>query len=212
MMAGAPVLSPLEPPQRAAPWRSRGSGILIVGSHPPSLVQHGPEANWAGSVRDALAWLDRCRYDTIFADVALPDQQSGYRFARLLRTQRAITVPIYLMCGQPDPSAQAYAQRCGATQLIARNGSAMMAALYGASIEDAYAQAGRPAWVGAVIDVARLFLASEAERIVQRKLQGLRLKLGTMPSAAPLIAAVRDTLDDEGDRLKFTRLAMEALQ
>jgi DNA-binding NarL/FixJ family response regulator len=175
-------------------------------------MHHAPEADWAGSVRDALAWLERCRYDTIFADVALPDQQSGYRFARLLRTQHAITVPIYLMCDQPDPPAIAYARRCGATQLIARNGSAMMAALYGASVEDAFAEAGRPAWVGAVIDVARLFLASEAERIVQRKLQGLRLRLGTMPPAAPLIAAVRDTLDDEGDRTKFTRLAMEAIR
>jgi CheY-like chemotaxis protein len=186
--------------------------VLVVTCQPASLNGLSLDADWASSVPEALRCIAESAYGAVFIDVVLPENQSGYRLTRRLRSDCAVKAPIYLMCEHPLASGRAAAQLNGATGMVSRRCDALLAALEGDRHEDVLAPACDPRFVDAIIEVAQLFLASEAERVVRRKMKMLWLHLGRQPSPQELIVETCEVLDDQNDRIKFTRLASKAAQ
>jgi CheY-like chemotaxis protein len=185
--------------------------ILIVTSLAERFVELPVLSDVVTSVLDAQANILTYQYTAIFIEAVLPDNQSGYRLVQDLRRQRMITVPIFIMVEHALRADKQLALQRGATGLIAKNRRALIKALEGKSDDEVFAPSTDPSWLPQVIAASRNYLASEAERIVRKKLDALRVR-GTEVTAETLIHEVADVLDDDEDRTEFVRNARRALK
>jgi len=185
--------------------------VLVVTSHAERFVELPVLADVVTSVLDAQANILTYQYTAIFIEAVLPDNQSGYRLVQDLRRQRMITVPIFIMVEHALRADKQLALQRGATGLIAKNRRALIKALEGKSDDEVFAPSADPSWLAQVIAASRNYLASEAERIVRKKLDALRVR-GTEVTAEALIHEVADVLDDDEDRTEFVRNARRALK
>lgn len=186
--------------------------ILIVTSHAERFMELPVQADIVSTVLDAQANVLTYGYTAVFIDAALPGNQSGYRLVMELRRQRMLTMPIFVMVEHALRADKQLALQRGANGLITKNRRSLLKALDGKSDDEVFAPSQDPRWLPSVIAVARNFLASEAERIVRKKLEALRARTNTDISAEALILEVSDVLDDEEDRLDFVRKARRTLK
>lgn len=188
------------------------SRILVVTGQAERFMELPVQADIVSTALEAQANVLTYAYTAAFIDAALPGNQSGYRLVMELRRQRMLTMPIFIMVEHALRSDKQLALQRGANGLITKNRRALLKALEGKTDDEVFAPSQDPRWLPAVIAIARNFLASEAERIVRKKLDALRARTNTDISAEALVLEVSDVLDDEEDRLDFIRKARRALK
>ena len=188
------------------------SRVLVVTGQAERFMELPVQADIVSTALEAQANVLTYAYTAVFIDAALPGNQSGYRLVMELRRQRMLTMPIFIMVEHALRSDKQLALQRGANGLITKNRRALLKALEGKSDDEVFAPSQDPRWLPTVIAVARNFLASEAERIVRKKLDALRARTNTDINAEALVLEVSDVLDDEEDRLDFVRKARRALK
>jgi CheY-like chemotaxis protein len=187
--------------------------ILMLTTWPERFHNLPVATDMAVSIADALAYVQSGVHRAIFVDAVLPGNQSGYRFLRELRRLGMSTGPVFIMAEQVAHSDRQLVRERGASGLIAKDPRAVLKVLQdGQQVNLGTQPRADPRWLEAMIHAARHFLASEAERVVRDRLASLRGGLQVEVSPTALIHAVSDVLDDEEDRIAFTRKAISAIK
>jgi CheY-like chemotaxis protein len=184
--------------------------LLVASPNPERFIDLPAHIDFAPDTLTALAEAITHRYFAIVVDAKLAGNESGYALVRQLRQHRMLQ-PIYLVADHPLPSDQRHARRSGATALLQRDHELLQRALSGCVPRDEGRAAHEPAWLSALIELAREWFASEAEPRVRAIHAALQWRQAGGGSWEQVVGELAELLEDLDDRQTFLRLARAGL-